>query len=116
MELHNLEPKIVEIHQFVDDQFIQKLSHVAMPLMSNADIQNAQFFSDERTSNIVWLPTSGADVISFLNKRIQLATGLATNSLHEDDVWSETAQVAAYSFGGHLEPCVDCEPVRKAIR
>jgi hypothetical protein len=95
IELVNRQPQILQIHDFLPDEWMKELQKSAYSELERAPSgPNAT----PRTAAYSWFKDKDIPKVP-ISRRIEFVTGLNVVG----DKASEALQVAAYSFGGHVE-------------
>ncbi|XP_062872536.1 prolyl 4-hydroxylase subunit alpha-3 isoform X2 [Trichomycterus rosablanca] len=103
-ELVSLQPYVVLFHDFVSGAEAKNIRDSAMPGLRRSVVASGlnQTTVDYRISKSAWLSNSVHPVISKVDRRITLLTGLNVQL-----PYGEYLQVVNYGIGGHYEPHFD---------
>ncbi|XP_023346532.1 prolyl 4-hydroxylase subunit alpha-2 [Eurytemora carolleeae] len=108
LELVHDNPEILMFHNIASRSEIQEIKDLGNPLLTRSQVlggkQGFNEVSSTRTSKTGWLDDSTNPTVSRLGRRIELLTGLKTNTSNDD---AELLQVANYMNGGHYSPHFD---------
>ncbi|KAK6101570.1 Prolyl 4-hydroxylase subunit alpha-1 [Brugia pahangi] len=105
VEIVHQNPLVVLFRDIVSDEEMRIIEMLAVPKLARATVHNVVTGNIEtafyRTSQNSWLGSTEHEVVKRINKRLDLATNLETET-------AEELQVQNYGIGGHYEPHYDC--------
>lgn len=97
-------PRIVLYRDVLYDNEIEIIKRMAQPRLKRATVQNYKTgeleFADYRISKSAWLKEHEDVVVANVAKRVEVMTGLTTET-------AEELQVVNYGVGGHYDPHYD---------
>jgi len=107
LEWLNLEPGILQIHDFLTDREVEELGSLAEPFLERSGVARANASDSTfhgRTSSSALIQDSDPDSPwHYISKRISAITGLVVDPSSAEDL-----QVANYAPGGFYGPHYDC--------
>lgn len=102
IEILNVEPYIVRIHDIISDQEAEYLRKLALPKLSRSTVQSKAGLttSDFRIAKTAWLSKESDPIVCKIEKRL---SGILNLNFHG----SEDIQVVNYGLGGFYGPHLD---------
>lgn len=102
LEVLNIEPKIVRIHDIISEQEAKLLHKLALPKLkrSTVTVEDKAITSKFRTAKTAWMSASEYPIIDKIERRLEHILKLNLND-------SEPIQVVNYRFGGFYGPHLD---------